>query len=224
MIPYHLAIIIDGNRRWAEKKGFSSFDGHKKGLDNVIKIGELCSDHYLNKGLKILTLYCFSTENWNRSKKEISYFMKLLSFGLDGHVKKSIEKGIKIKIIGQKERLSKKLQEKIKKVEKLTEKNGNGVLNLAISYGGRAEIIRAAQKIKGKITEEKLEKNLWTAGQPEPDLIIRTGGEKRLSGFLTWQSTYSELYFTDKYWPEFTEKDLEKAFKDYADRRRRFGK
>lgn len=218
-IPHHLAIIIDGNRRWAKKKGLSSFGGHKKGFDNTVKIGEYCH----NIGIKILTLYCFSTENWKRSKKEVSYLMKLLSLGLDRHVKKSVEKGIKIKIIGQKEKLSKKLQEKIRKAEKVTKRNGNGILNLAISYGGRAEIIQAVQKIKGKITEKKLNDNLWTAGLPDPDLIIRTGGEKRLSNFLPWQSVYSELYFTNKFWPEFTEKDLDRALEDYAARRRRFG-
>lgn len=219
-IPKHLAVIIDGNRRWAKKRGLSSFAGHKKGFDNTIKIGEHC----LDKGIKILTFYCFSTENWNRPKKEVNYLMKLLSSGLDKYIKKCVERKIKIKITGQKERLSKKLQEKIKRAEEATKENGKGILNLLISYGGRTEIVQAAQKIKGKITEEKINNNLWTAGLPAPDLIIRTGGEKRLSNFLTWQSVYSELYFTDKFWPAFTKKDLDKAFEDYASRSRRFGK
>jgi undecaprenyl diphosphate synthase len=221
MIPNHLAIIIDGNRRWARKRRLPSFEGHRKGFDKVNKIGDYCWE----KGVKILTIYCFSTENWKRSKAEISYLMRLLakSFGKD-YVKKLNNRGVKMQVIGQKERLPKFLQEKMAKAEESTKGNKNGVLNLAISYGGRVEIIQAAKKIKGEITEEKLNDNLWTSGLPDPDLIIRTGGEKRLSNFLTWQSVYSELYFSEKYWPDFTEKDIDKAFEEYSLRLRRFGK
>jgi len=219
-IPNHLAIIIDGNRRWAKKRGLYSFEGHKKGFDNMVRIGEWC----LKKGVKILTLYCFSTENWNRSKAEVSYLMRLLAKGLS---KKNIEKfnkdGVKVQVIGQRERLPKFLQKAIKTAEEKTKNNKRGVLNLAISYGGRAEIVEAVKKIKGPITEKAINDNLWTAGLPDPDLIIRTSGEQRLSNFLTWQSVYSELYFPKKYWPEFTEKDLEKAFENYSLRQRRFG-
>ena len=226
-IPYHLGIIIDGNRRWAKQRGLSSFDGHKKGLDNVLEIGDYC----LKKGVKILTLYCFSAENWKRTPKEVGYLMRLFLVTLNReNIKKFNENKVKLRIIGQREKLPKPLQRKIKIAEKLTKNNGKGTLNLAISYGGRPEIIEAIKKIIGqkisasKITENLINNNLWTKGLPDPDLIIRTGGERRLSNFLTWQSIYTELYFIDKFWPEFTKKDIDKALEDYANRYRRFGK
>lgn len=226
-IPFHLGIIIDGNRRWAKKRGLPSFEGHRRGLDKVNKIGEWCR----KRGVKILTLYTFSTENWNRSKKEISFLMKLLSEALNRkNVKELHQRKIKLQVIGQKERLSRFLQQRIKEAEGLTQNNKEGILNLAISYGGRPEIVQAVKNIikkkvpVSKITEDLIDKNLWTTGLPEPDLIIRTGGAQRLSNFLTWQSIYSELYFTKKHWPEFTEKDLDKALLDYSRRQRRFGR
>lgn len=226
-IPFHLGIIVDGNRRWAQKRGLPSFEGHRRGLDGVNKIGEWCR----KRGVKILTLYIFSTENWNRSKKEVSYLMKLLEVALNKkNTKELFQKGIKLQVIGQRERLPKSLQKKIEEAEELTKKSEKGILNLAVSYGGRPEIIQAIKNIiknkipANKITEDLINKNLWTANLPEPDLIIRTGGVQRLSNFLTWQSIYSELYFTEKYWPEFTEKDLDEALLDYSYRQRRFGR
>ncbi len=226
-IPFHLGIIVDGNRRWAKKRGLPSFEGHRRGLDGVNKIGEWCR----KRGVKILTLYTFSTENWNRSKKEVSYLMKLLEVALNKkNTKELFQKGIKLQVIGQRERLPKSLQKKIEEAEELTKKGEKGILNLAVSYGGRPEIIQAIKNIiknkipANKITEDLINKNLWTANLPEPDLIIRTGGVQRLSNFLTWQSIYSELYFTEKYWPEFTEKDLDEALLDYSYRQRRFGR
>ena len=226
-IPCHLGLIIDGNRRWAKKRGLLPFMGHKRGFELLKKIGE----YILKKGIKVLTVYVFSSENWNRSKNEVSYLMWLLSQALN---KKSIdyycEKGIKLRIIGQKERLSKVLQNRIKKAEKLTKNNKKGILNLAISYGGRPEIIQAIKNIirkkisADKITDDLISQHLWTAGVPNPDLIIRSGGEQRLSDFLTWQSAYSELYFSKKYWPDFTEKDIDQALEDYSHRQRRFGR
>ena len=221
IVPSHLGLIIDGNRRWAKEKGLPSFEGHRRGFENLEKIGDLC----LKKGVKILTAYCFSVENWKRSEEEVSYLMNLLFLGLDKYTKKCIKNDVQMKVIGQKEKLSKKLQKKIKDSENITKDNKKGILNLAISYGGRAEIVEALKSIKdGEITEDAVNNSLWTAGQPDPDLIIRTGGEKRLSGFLTWQSVYSELYFTDTYWPDFNEQDLEQAFEEYLKRSRRFGK
>lgn len=226
-IPYHLGIIIDGNRRWAKEKGLSSIEGHRKGLEKVRKIG----DWTLKRGIKILTVYCFSSENWNRSKLEVNYLMRLFGQALG---KKSIEdynkKGIKIKVIGERDKLSPVLLKKIAKAEKLTENNKKGIINLAFSYGGRPEITRALKNIikknipVQKISEDIIEENLWTFGQPSPDLIIRSGGHHRLSNFLTWQSAYSELYFTDIYWPAFQEADLDKALNDYNQRKRNFGK
>ncbi len=226
-IPFHLGIIIDGNRRWAKKKRLLFFEGHRRGLNNVQKIGDYCA----KKRIKILTLYAFSTENWDRSKKEVNYLMKLIGKSLDKkNIKKLHQKNIKLQVIGEKERLSQILQKKIKEAEKLTKNNKKGILNLCISYGGRAEIIHAVKDILkkkipvNKITESLISKNLWTLNLPEPDFIIRTGGEQRLSNFLTWQSVYSEFYFTKKLWPEFTEEDLDKALLDYSHRQRRFGK
>jgi len=226
-IPNHLGIIIDGNRRWARERGLPTLEGHRRGLNKLKEIGEWA----LRKGVKILTVFCFSTENWNRSKTEVSYLMRLFSQSLS---KKTVneyhKKGIKIQIIGQKERLSRSLQKKIKEAEELTKNNKKGILNLAISYGGRPEIMEAVKKIvekripASKITEDLINQNLWTKGLPYPDLIIRTGGEMRLSNFLTWQSAYSEFYFSKKYWPAFTEKDLDRALLDYSRRQRRFGR
>lgn len=226
-VPFHLGIIIDGNRRWAKKRGLPSFEGHRKGYNNIQKIGEWSK----KKGVKILTFYIFSTENWNRTKKEINYLMDLLSESLKGKNLREIhQRKIKLQVIGQKERLSQSLQKKIKEAEKLTKNNKEGILNLAISYGGRSEITQAVKNIikkkipADKITEGLINQSLWTGELPHPDFIIRTGGEKRLSNFLTWQSAYSELYFTKKYWPAFTKKDLDEAFLNYSQRQRRFGK
>lgn len=227
-IPYHLAIIIDGNRRWARKKGLPVFEGHRQGLKNVKRVGKWCR----KKGVKILTLYAFSTENWNRSKAEVNSLMRLLGDALNprkSHLKELHKEGIKLQVIGQKERLSPKLQRLIQKAEDLTKNNKKGVLTLAISYGGRAEILEAVKEIikkkipLEKITEKLFTENLWTGKFPPPDLIIRTSGEQRLSGFLLWQSAYSELYFSKKLWPDFSEKDLDKALNDFAHRQRRFG-
>jgi len=223
-IPQHLAIIIDGNRRWAKEKRLPSFQGHKKGFDKVDEIGEYC----LDKGVKILTLYCFSTENWERSKAEVNYLMRLLAKAFSKeNIKRFNNRGVKMQVIGQKERLPKFLQKKIQKAEESTKNNKKGFLNLAISYGGRPEIVQAINNIVKKgfpITEKSINDNLWTKGLADPDLIIRTSGEQRLSNFLTWQSAYSELYFPKKYWPDFTKKDIDKAFEEYSLRSRRFGK
>ncbi len=226
-IPNHLGIIIDGNRRWAKKKDLPSFYGHKKGLDNVKKISDYC----LEKGVKILTLYAFSSENWSRTKKEVEYLMKLLGNTLnDKSIKDLNKRGVKLRIIGEREKLPEFLQQLIEKAERETKDNKKGILNLAISYGGQPEIVQAIKNIidkkipASKITEELVSENLWTAGLPDPDFIIRTGGEIRLSNFMTWQSAYSELYFTKKPWPAFTIKDLDKALNNYNHRHRRFGK
>jgi len=226
-IPCHLGIIIDGNRRWAKERGLPVFEGHRRGFKNFKKIAE----YVFQKGVKILTVYAFSTENWNRAKLEVNYLMKLLALALGrSYVKKLNQKGIKLRVIGQKEKLPKILQDKIKKAEQSTKNNKKGILNLAISYGGRSEIVKAVKKIvedkilPDKINEELISRNLWTIGMPDPDLIIRSGGEARLSNFLTWQSVYAELYFTKKYWPAFSKKDLEEAFENYNFRQRRFGR
>lgn len=222
-IPKHIAIIPDGNRRWAKERGLPVFQGHRKGLERIKELIGCCK----NKGIKTLTLFIFSTENWKRSKLEVSYLMKLLNQAFD---KKNISKlhrqGIRIRVIGQRDRLSKSLQEKIKKTEEWTEGNKAMTVNFALSYGGRTEIVEAFKKIvekkipPEKINEDIIKENLWTS---DVDLTIRTGKEQRISNFLIWQAAYSELYFSPKYWPDFTENDLDEALADYANRQRRFG-
>jgi undecaprenyl diphosphate synthase len=226
-IPYHVAIITDGNRRWAGKRGFPSLRGHWQGYLNLKKFAAWCRD----RGIKILTAFGFSSENWKRSKKEVNYLMKLLERGLSN--KKDIqelhEAGVRIRIIGQKEKLPQSLRKVIEKVESLTKNNKNFHLNLAVSYGGKWDILQAFRKMieekipPENITEEMVGNYLTTASLPDPDLIIRAGGEKRLSNFLLWQAVYSELYFSDKLWPDFNEKDLDAALTDFARRKRRFG-
>ncbi len=226
-IPHHLGLIIDGNRRWARKRGFPTFKGHREGLKNLERIG----DYLLEKGVKVLTVYVFSYENWKRTEKEVSFLMKLLLNTLsDNTLKKFHKKGIRVKIIGNTEKLSNQLKKRIKIAEDLTGNNKKGTLNLAVSYSGRMEIISAIKKIieekvlPEKIKEDFFEKYLYTKDTPHPDLIIRTGGEHRLSNFLLWQSAYCELYFSDKMWPAFNEKDIDIALNEYKKRERRFGK
>jgi len=196
-------------------------------LENLRKIGE----YAFEKGIKVLTIFCFSTENWGRSRAEVGYLMKLFERSLgEKNIGIYHKKGIRIKIIGQKERLPISLQKKIEKAENITKNNKNGVLNLAISYGGRADILQAVKKLffekisVSRITEDTINQYLWTAGTPNPDLIIRSGREKRLSNFLTWQSVYSELFFTKKYWPAFGVEDFDAALEEYSRRERRLGK
>ncbi|HDO23774.1 MAG TPA: isoprenyl transferase [bacterium] len=225
-IPYHIAMIMDGNRRWAKKRGSISLAGHKKGFENFKKIAEEC----WNLGVKILTVYAFSTENWKRSEKEINYLMKLFERILSKEKSFFRKHDVKLNVIGQTERLPKELKKMIYETMKETKNNETGILNLAISYGGRQEILEAVKKVinkktaSAKLTEKVFESCLYTAGQPDPDLLIRTGGEMRLSGFLPWQSVYSELYFSDRLWPDFSISDLKGAIKEFQRRQRRFGK
>lgn len=223
-IPNHLGIILDGNRRWAKEKGLPTLAGHRRGQKVVEDIIKLCAE----KGIKILTLFVFSTENWQRSPEEVNYLMKLLSSALD---KKNIQKfhkdDLKIKVIGETEMFSSDLKKKIAGAEELTENNKLMTVNMALSYGGRAELTHAIKNIiekkipAEKITEEMISKNLWTS---DVDFIIRTGKAQRISNFLIWQAAYSELYFSNKYWPDFTGEDLDAALQDYSNRQRRFGK
>ncbi|MBZ9569390.1 di-trans,poly-cis-decaprenylcistransferase [Patescibacteria group bacterium] len=226
-VPYHLVLFPDGNRRWARKRGLPALEGHSAGRRNFERILTHCQ----KRGVKVLTVFGFSTENWKRSKEEVNFLMKLFERHLSNKesIKRLLKEKVKVKIIGQKERLSKSLQKVIKKIENLTKNNKKFQLNLAVSYGGRWDILQAVQRIVRKkipvkkITEKLIEKYLTTAGLPAPDLVIRAGGEKRLSNFVLWQTAYSELYFSEKLWPDFTERDLDRALEEYARRERRFG-
>ena len=222
-IPYHLGIILDGNRRWAKERGLPAFEGHKRGLEVVKNVIKWCKE----KGIKILTLFVFSTENWKRTKIEVNFLMKLAKFAINDNLEELRKEGVKIRVIGQREKLPIFLKKAILKAEELTKNNEEMVLNFALSYGGRAEIIEAIKNIiekkiaVEKINEDVVKENLWTS---DVDLIIRTGKEQRLSNFLLWQAAYSELYFFPKYWPDFTKEDLDKALTDYSNRQRRLGK
>ena len=223
-IPHHLGIIIDGNRRWAKERGLPALEGHRRGLERLKEL----IDWSKERGIKVLTLFVFSTENWKRSKVEVNYLIRLFGQALSKkNIQKIHQEGIKIRVIGQRERLPGSLQKTIKDVEELTKSNKGMVLNFALSYGGRAEIVEAIKNVikkkipLEKITEDMISQNLWTS---DVDLIIRTGKEQRISNFLIWQATYSELYFCPKYWPEFSEKDLDRALQQYACCQRRFGK
>jgi len=234
IIPTHVVLLPDGNRRWARERGLASIEGHLAGQQNILKFTRYCKD----KGVKILTAFGFSAENWSRPKEEVKYLMQLLERGFLAEIKKHKEakdnssllgSGIQIRVIGQKERLPKNLQKIIKSLEELTKNNKDFILNLAVSYSGRWDIVQAIRKIiKEKIPLKKInevffEKYLSTENLPSPDLVIRTSGEKRISNFLLWQTAYAELYFSDKYWPDFSKKDFELALKEYSKRQRRFG-
>ncbi len=222
-LPDHLGIIMDGNRRWAKERGLPTLEGHRRGAQALKNIALAAK----RKGIKTVTFFCFSTENWNRTKEEVDYLMNLIHEMFVSRMNELQKENIKIKVIGQKNRLPRQVAEEINIVEEETKNNSAMTMNLALSYGGRAEIVDAIKKIiasginPDNITEDTVKKNLWTS---DVDLVIRTGGERRMSGFLLWQSAYSEFLFVNKYWPEFCENDLNAALEDYAARQRRFGK
>jgi undecaprenyl diphosphate synthase len=224
-IPHHIVLVLDGNRRWAKSKGIDTFEGHQQGYRNIVNICQWGK----NKGVKMLTAFGFSTENWNRSPAEVAYLMKLLETGLLESLETFKRDGVKVRIIGQKERLPESAQAAIKRAEEETANNTHFQLNLAVSYGGRWDIIQALQCIVAdgvspeKIDEVLFERYLSTAGLPDPDLFIRPGGEMRISNFLLWQMAYSELYFSPKMWPDFSEEDLQAALEEFDRRQRRFG-
>ena len=229
-LPKHIAIIMDGNRTWARNKGLDSKLGHKEGAKTLENI-----DRYANKiGIKYLTVYAFSTENWNRTKEEVGALMLLLGTYLDDFSKRADTENVKIRILGDILALPNNLQNSINKAIERTKDNTGIVFNVAFNYGGRAELVMATKKIveqvkKGKIkldeiTEETISSNIYTAGQPDPELLIRTSGQIRTSGFLAWQTIYSEFVFLNKNWPDFTEEDLLLAIKEYQGRTIKKGK
>jgi len=228
-LPKHIAMIMDGNRRWAKVRGLETRDGHKAGADNLENMAKFC-----NKiGIEYLTVYAFSTENWKRSKEEISGLMAILRVYINSFLKEADKQNIKLKVLGDISRLSKGLQKSINKAIEVTKHNTGLTLNIAFNYGGRPELVRAMKNIAKDIKENKFDiedineelisNNLYTAGQPDPDLLIRTSRELRTSNFLPWQLVYSEFYFPDKHWPEFGEEDLLEAIRVYQKRNRRFG-
>ncbi len=224
--PKHIAIIPDGNRRWAELHGLTKKEAYAKGIEHIADVLKWCRE----EDIHMLTMWGFSLENFRRDKTEINQLFDLFRHNLEKGFK-SDEKNkynVKIKFFGKISLLPKEIQEMIRKTEELTSKNSEYQLNLLLSYGGRAEIVDAVNSIIKEgfkdVDEETLSKHMYTAELPDPDLIIRTSGEKRLSGLLPWQSVYSEFYFSEKLWPDFSKEDFQAALEDYAKRKRRYGK
>jgi undecaprenyl diphosphate synthase len=221
--PRHVAIVMDGNGRWAEQHGLPRPQGHIAGADNLDRVIGV----FIQKGIAYLTLYVFSTENWERPKPEVDGIIGLIARIIDREVEFMQRSGIRMLSLGNLERLPSELQEKIRSAIELTRNNEVMTLCVAFDYGSRAEIIAAAQSMvqqgRQDIDEHSFSRHLVTAGIPDPDLIIRTGGEMRLSNFLLWQSAYSELYFTPVLWPDFGEEHIDQALDDYRQRQRRFG-
>jgi undecaprenyl diphosphate synthase len=229
-LPNHVAIIMDGNGRWAKKIGRKRAFGHENGTKSVRE----CIDQSIKIGIKNLTLYVFSTENWNRPKYEVKALMDLLVYSLDKERINLIDNGIKLNVIGNIEALNDKPKSKLKSIISETKNNKKLNLNLAISYGSKQEIVNAIREVSNKvknniissknIDENIINEHLYTRNLPNVDLLIRTGGEKRVSNFLLWQIAYAEMYFTDVLWPDFKREDFMKALDDYQKRERRFGK
>ena len=228
-LPVHIAIIMDGNRRWAKEKDLETKQGHKEGAENLKRIAK-----YANEiGIKYLTVYAFSTENWKRTEEEVGALMFLLKWYLNDLLNSSDLDNVKINVLGDITRLDPGIQKLILKLEDKTKDYTGLKLNIAFNYGGRDEITRAVKSIATSvknneisvedINEDLISNNIYTAGMPDPDLLIRPGGEKRISNFLPWQLSYTEFIFTDKYWPDFNRDDLDEALLEYERRNRKFG-
>lgn len=225
--PQHVAFIMDGNRRWAKKRLLPTLVGHSKGYDRIKDIVR----HARKLEIPYVTFWAFSTENWNRSAEELEYLFDLFLKIFQGPVMKELQEvGGRICVMGDISRFPQELQKRIKQSVEETRDNIGITINIGLNYGGRAEILHAVRGLlrdnvkAAAVTDDLFEKYLYTAGQPDPDLIIRTGGEERLSGYLPWQGVYSELYFTKTYWPDFDAKAMDAAMDEYARRNRRFGK
>ena len=229
LMPKHIAIIMDGNRRWAKEKGLDPKLGHKAGAEVLEKIASFANEI----GLKYLTVYAFSTENWKRTKEEVGALMILLNNYLDKFLNKESLRNIKIRVLGNIENLDKGLRENICKIVEKSKNNTGLTLNIAFNYGGRDEIVRAVKNISKKVKNNEIaieqidemlvQDNLYTVDEPDPDLLIRPGGELRISNFLLWQLAYTEFLFIDKYWPDFSEEDLLEAIMEFEKRNRKFG-
>lgn len=223
-IPSHLGLILDGNRRWAKARGLSSIEGHKKGSDTLKLISEAC----LERGIKYLTVYAFSTENWARSKEEVRFLMTLAGMQLKSHIEELHKKGVRFIWLGCEEKLDKNLVKMLRAAEEKTKNNTAGTFSACFNYGGHKEIVdavRAIEKEGLEVTEQSISDHLYGGKDiPPVDFLIRTSGENRISNFMLWRAAYSEMYFTDVLWPDFSTKDLDEALDEYASRHRRFGK
>ncbi len=224
-VPVHLAIIMDGNGRWARERGLPRLAGHRAGTENLRRIIRACVEF----GIKILTIYAFSTENWGRPESEVRGLLSILEQVIDRELDELHQQGVQLRHLGRLEGISPELQRKVRQAIELTKNNDRLILNVAFNYGGRDEILQAvrrmlADKVRPEdVTDELMSSYLYTAGLPDPDLIIRTSGELRVSNFLIWQAAYAEFYATPVYWPDFDKEELRKALIHYSRRERRFG-
>jgi undecaprenyl diphosphate synthase len=224
-IPRHIAIIMDGNGRWAKQRGLPRSEGHRQGTENLRRIIRAV----VEQGIPILTIYAFSTENWGRPRREVRMLMRILEMVIDRELDELHREGVQLRHIGELEGIDPVLQRKVRHACELTRNNARLILNVAFNYGGRDEIVHAVRRIVAdgysadQITEGLISSYLYTSDLPDPDLIIRTGGEMRISNFLIWQSAYSEYFSTPDYWPDFDRAHLIEALRDYAGRKRRFG-
>lgn len=225
-IPAHLGLILDGNRRWAKSKGLPTLEGHRQGAEAFRKVSLAAFD----RGVKYVSAYTFSTENWQRTEEEVGYLMKLLIKAVEKHLNSFHEANIKVVLLGRRDGLDASVLRAIEKTEALTRDNTRGTLALCFNYGGKAELADAVKGIiasgvaADEITPDVISRYVYAPEVPEIDLLIRTSGERRTSGFMLWRSEYAELYFTDIFWPDFDESALDTALEDYALRKRRFGK
>jgi undecaprenyl diphosphate synthase len=223
-IPQHIAIIMDGNGRWAKKRGLPRIAGHREGAESVRAVLRACAEF----GVKYLTLYAFSTENWRRPQEEVNFLMELFSQTIDREIDELMENGVKLNFLGRLSKFSPKLQKKMNEAMERTRKNDRVTLNVMVNYGGRAELVDAVQEVinegRKTIDEGAIQQHLYTRGMPDPDLLIRTASEMRVSNFLLWQIAYAEIYVTPILWPEFRKEQLGEAIDDYQKRVRKFGK
>ena len=222
-IPHHVAIVMDGNGRWATKRFLPRVAGHKQGVDSLSRCVQACID----RGVAVLTVFAFSSENWNRPSEEVSSLMEILAFSLSREVPRLKANGVRLYFVGNREQLSEKVQAGLSQAELSTADNHRLILNVCFNYGGRWDIAQAAQKLVNSgqaITEIALDRAMALAHVPDPDLLIRTGGEFRISNFLLWQAAYSELHFSNKLWPDFDAAALDEAITVFSNRERRFGK
>ena len=226
IIPMHVAIIMDGNGRWAMERGLPRLAGHRAGTENLRRIIEACVEF----GIKYLTIYAFSTENWGRPEDEVKGLLRILEDMIDRELLELHKEGVKLRHIGRLDRIRPKIKQKVLDAIELTKENDSLVLNVAFNYGGRDEIVHAIQQMiadgvePDKVTDEAVSKYLYTAGVPDPDLVIRTSGELRISNFLIWQAAYAEWYFTPVYWPDFNREELLAALTEFNQRERRYGR
>lgn len=221
-VPHHIAIVMDGNGRWATRRFLPRVAGHRQGVESLRRCVKACTD----RGVAVLTVFAFSSENWNRPPEEVSGLMELLALALGREVPQLKKDGVRIHIVGDRSGLSEKMRTGLAQAEVATEQNARLILNVCFNYGGRWDIAQAAARLAAKgeaITECSLDRAMALAHVPDPDLLIRTGGEQRISNFLLWQAAYTELYFSDRLWPDFDEQALDEAIVAYNRRERRFG-